>query len=139
MSRPAYSAGVKGGPQVKSLIFQLSGLTLIAFANALTFKARMPERGKVIGCTMNATAKGGTHSTSTIDVRKDATSLLVAAFDLFAHTPGTPIDKEGSALAAAADVVAKDSEIRIVTAESGGTSPTVQGLVIQVDYVPLGD
>lgn len=140
MARPAFSMGVKagGGGQVKSLVLTLAGMTLEAFASR-TFKLRMPEQGKVVGVTMNVAAKGGTHSTSTIDVQEGSTSLLASTFDVAGATAGTPVDKEGSGVAAAADPVAKDAEIRIVCTESGGTSPTVAGLTVQIDYVPLGD
>ena len=99
----------------------------------------MPCTGKVIGVTMNVAAKGGTHSVSTVDVLKGATSLLGSLIDVAGATAGTPVLREGSGLAAAADVVAKDAEIVITCAESGGTSPTVRGLTVQIDYIPLGD
>src|SRR5687767_6681124 len=110
MARPTYSQGMA---TVKSLTITVAQLgALVAFI-AGSLKFRMPEQGKIIGITMNAAAKGGTHVTSTIDVLEGATSLLTAVFDVAAHTAGTPVDKEGSALAAAADVVAKDAELVI--------------------------
>ncbi len=140
MSRPGYSLGAKagGGGQVKSLIVSLHGMGLIAFA-AHTRKITMPETGKIIGITLNVAAKGGTHSTSTVDVKKASTSLLAAVFDVAALTAGTKVDKEGTALAAAADSVAKDAVLSVILAESGGSSPTWQGVDIQIDYVALGD
>lgn len=141
MARPGYSTAVKGGATVKTITFTISQLgALVAYA-AGSLKFRMPETGKVVGVSLNVAAGGGTHSTSTIDVLKASTSLLVAAFDVTAAVAaaGTIVDKEGSALAAAADSVAKDAVISITAAESGGTSPTTRGLTIQIDYVPLGD
>lgn len=140
MARPGYGSGIKGGGgHVKTIgPITISASVLAAFA-AITYKCRMPETGKIVGVTMNVAGKGGTHSTSTLDVLKSTTSLLAATFDVAAAVAGTPVDKEGSALAAAADVVAKDAELRITLAESGGTSPTTQGLTVQIDYVPLGD
>jgi hypothetical protein len=139
MARPGYSLGTKGGSTVKSLIVTLAPLgALTAFA-AMSLKLRMPERGKFIGATLNVAARGGTHSNSALDVTNAGTSILGAAFDVDALTPGTPVDKEGSALAAAADEVAKDAELRITSTESGGTAPTWQGATLQLDYVPLGD
>lgn len=140
MARPGYALGMQ---RPKSLNVALHGMGLIAFA-ALTRKITMPERGKIIGITLNVSAKGGTHSTSSLDVLKatvggSPTSLLTAVFDVAALTAGTKVDKEGSAIAAAGDEVAKDQELRLVTAESGGTSPTWQGADVQIDYVPLGD
>lgn len=139
MARPGFSMGVQGGASPRSLVVTVAQIgALVAFA-AGSLKLRMPATGKVIGITMNVAARGGTHVTSTIDVTKGGTSLLAAVFDVAGATQGTPVDKEGTALAAAADVVAKDAEIAITCAESGGTSPTVRGLTVQIDYVPLGD
>lgn len=141
MARPGYALGM---PRPLSIVVALahSG-PLVAFA-AHTAKVRLPQRGKIIGITLNIGAKGGTHSTSTVDVLKattggSGTSLLAALFDAAALTAGTPVDKEGTALAAAADEVAKDQEIRVTLAESGGTSPTYSDATLQIDYVPLGD
>lgn len=138
MSRPAYSLGV--GPGVKTLTVTLHGMGLIAFT-ALTRKLQMPERGKIVGCHLNVAAKGGTFppGAATLDILDGATSILTATFDVEALVAGTPVDKEGSDLAAAADVVEKDAVLSIVTAVTGGTSPTWQGADLQIDYVPLGD
>lgn len=139
MARPGYSLGVKGGSQVKTLnVSMLCGAALAAFT-ASTQKLRMPEKGKIIGITLNVGQRGGTHATSTVQVQNGATSLLGAAFDVAALTPGTPVDKEGTDLAAAADSVAKDSELRVVVAVTGGTSPTWADVTVQIDYVALGD
>lgn len=139
MARPGYSLGVKGGSQVKTLnVSMLCGAALSAFT-ASTQKLRMPEKGKIIGITLNVGQRGGTHATSTVQVQNGATSLLAAAFDVAALTPGTPVDKEDTALAAAADSVAKDSELRVVVAVTGGTSPTWADVTVQIDYVALGD
>lgn len=141
MARPGYSTAVKGGATVKSITYTVAQLgALVAYA-AGSLKFRMPEKGQIIGVTANVAAGGGTHSTSTLDVSNAGTSLLVAPFDVAAMVAaaGTVVDKEGSALAAGAASVAKDAEIRLTAAESGGTSPTVRGLTVQIDYVPLGD
>jgi hypothetical protein len=127
-----------GGGQVKSLVVTLYGAVLAAYT-AGSAKLTMPERGKIVGITMNVGGKGGTHSTSTLDVLEGATSLLAALIDVAAATAGTPVQVEGSGLAAAADVVAKDAELVFTMAESGGSSPTAKLLTVQVDYVPLGD
>lgn len=143
MARPGYSLGAKagGGGQVKSLIVNLHGMGLIAFT-ALTRKIQMPERGKIIGAHLNVAAKGGTFPaslTATVDILDGATSVLAAKFDVEAIVAGTPVDKEGTDIAAAGDVVEKDAVVSIVTAVTGGTSPTWQGADLQIDYVPLGD
>lgn len=140
MARPAYSLGAKagGGGQVKSLVVCLKDNVSGAFG-AVTRKLQMPESGKIIGIHLNVAGRGGTHSTSTLDVLAGATSLLGAVFNVASLTPGTPVDKEGSDLSAAAASVAKDTVLSFTTAESGGSSPTFQGADVQVDYVPLGD
>jgi hypothetical protein len=139
MARPGFALGVKGGPQPKSLIISaLTGAALAAFT-AATWKLRMPERGQIIGITLNVGQRGGTHATSTVQVQNAGTSLLAAAFDVAALTPATPVDKEGSALSAAALNVAKDSELRAIVAVAGGSSPTWADVTLQIDYIPLGD
>lgn len=137
MARPEYSAGVRGGAQVKSLIVNMLAGAALAPFTASTQKLRMPEKGQIIGITLNVGQRGGTHATSTVQVQNGATALLAAAFDVAALTPGTPVDKEDAALAAAAASVAKDSELRIVVAVTGGTSPTWADVTVQIDYVTL--
>jgi hypothetical protein len=135
MARPAYSAGSRG---VRTLTVSLHGMGLIAFA-ALTRKIAMPERGIIIAITLNVAARGGTHGTSTVDVLSGASSLLTALFNVAGLTPGTPVEKLAADLTAAGvAAIAKDAVLSIVTAESGGTSPTWQGADLQIDYVPIG-
>lgn len=136
MARPSVSLGIHA-PRTLNLAM-LCGSVLAAFT-AATLKMRMPQTGKVIGITLNVGQKGGTFATGTIDVRNGATSLLAALFDVAAAVAGTPIDKEGTALSAAADSVAKDSTINVVVAVAGGSSPTYADVTLQIDYVPLGD
>ena len=135
MARTKYSLGVGKGP--KSLILTLTANNLEAFI-AGTLQAQMPERGKVVGIYLNVGRRGGTHSTSTLDVLAGATSLLGALFDVAGLTPGTAVAKEGANLAAAAAAVAADTVLNFTTAVSGGSSPTWGAATIQVDYVPLG-
>lgn len=135
MSRPGYS---QGSANVKSLIVSLVGPTLATFA-ALTRKIQMPETGKIIGIHLNVAGVGGTFSVGTLDVLDDGVSLLTAVFDIAAIVAGTPVDKEGSALASSGATVAKDSVIALTTAVTGGTSPTWQGADLQIDYIASGD
>ena len=140
-ARPGYSMGVKagGGGQVKSLVVCfLGGSALAAFA-AHTLKVAVPEKAKLIGVMMNVGLKGGTHSTSTLDVKNGSTSLLSAAFDVAAATAATPVHKEIASLAAGAASGAQNTETSMVRAESGGSSPTWADVTVQIDYVPLGD
>ncbi len=137
MSRPAVSPGMINRPQTIVLAIGC-GTPLAAFA-AQTQKLLMPQTGVIAGITLNVNQRGGTHSTSTMDVKAGATSLLAAPFDIAALTPATPVNKEGSALSAAAASVAKDTVLSIVTAQSGGTSPTWADVTVQIDYIPTGD
>lgn len=138
MSRalPKYSKGI-GGP--KSLMFNLlAGSALAAFA-AHTLKFAMPERGKIIGVRFNAGLLGGTHSTSTLDVKAGSSSVLAAAFNVATAVAGTPIDKEVADLSATGlAAIEANTEMSIVTAESGGTNPTWADVTVQIEYVPLG-
>ena len=140
MARPGYSLAVKagGGGQVKTLLVPLTSFNLEAFIDG-TMAIKMPETGKIIGIDLSVGLRGGTHVTSTVDVLEGATSLLAAVFNVASLTPLTAVAKEGSALAAAADVVAKDAEINITVVEDGGTNPTWGAVNVQIDYVPLGD
>lgn len=136
MARPGYALGmVRPTSLVVSI---LAGQALATFV-AHTLKLRMPQRGAVIGATLNVGLRGGTHVTSTLDIKSGATSLLASLFDIAALTPGTPVDKEGATLAAAAADVAKDAVLSFVTAEAGGTTPTWSDVTIQLDYTPLGE
>jgi hypothetical protein len=135
--RPGYASGIGAGAKTLGPI-TLAGGVALAFA-AGTLKLRMPERGSVIGITLNVGARAGTHVTSAVDVQKDGVTMLGAAFDVDALTPGTPVDKEGSALAANAADVAKDATISVVLTEAGGTAPTWKDATLQIDYVRLGD
>ena len=140
MVRPAFSLGTKGGGgQVKSLVVMLAGHVVIAWVDAIVIKLRMPERGQIVGVTMSVDTLVATHSTSTLDIGAGATSLLASVIDVSALVDGTPLDVEGAGLSAAAADVAKDSEIRLTSAESGGSTPGIIGCMVQIDYVPLGD
>ncbi len=137
MSRPGYAIGIGAG-RVKTLTFSaLCGSALAAFT-AATWKLHAPEGEQVVGITLNVGQRGGTHATSTVDVKQGSTSFLGALFDVAALTPGTPVEKEGSNLTAA-PTFAKDAILSAVVAVSGGTTPTWADVTVQIDYVPLGD
>jgi hypothetical protein len=136
MARPGASLQIQA-PRTLNVSL-LCGAALAPFT-AATLKLRMPQTGQIIGITLNVGQRGGTHATSTVDVRNGATSLLGAVFDVAALTPATPVDKEGANLAAAAASVAKDATINVVVAVSGGSSPTWADVTLQIDYIPLGD
>ena len=123
------------GQQVHSMFITLAHLgPLVAFA-AHTLKFTFPGKVKVIGARLNVGGRGGTHVTSAVDIQKGGVSILAAAFDVDALTPGTPVDKEIADLAAGADPVAANAEMSVVTTESGGTAPTWDTAGVQIDYV----
>lgn len=135
MARPAYSAGQGLRPQ-SIVVPLLAGAALTAFANAKTYaNILLPQSGKIIGINFNVGAKGGTHSTSTVAVKVGANT--VATLNVASAVAGTPSQVEGSSLANTD--FAKDAALTLVSAESGGTSPTWQDVTIQIDYVPTGD
>lgn len=137
MARPAYSLAIAS--RIKTINLTLFGMgPLVAWA-ARTMHFTMPERGTIVGMTLDVGASGGTHVTSAVDVHDDGSTVLDSTFDVDGITPSTPIKKEGSDLADAAADIAKDSEMSVVLTESGGTNPTVAAVNLQIDYVPLGD
>lgn len=137
MARPAYSLGIGVGGRAKTLNYcLLMGAALTAFITAITFiKQRIPQSGTIIGMTLNVGVKGGTFSVGTLTVANNG--VTVAVFDVAAAVAGTPIDKEGANLAATNLV--KDNLISVVSAESGGTSPTWSNVLLSIDYIPTGD
>lgn len=137
MSRPGLSIGNPIRTQT-ILLSALCGSALAAFT-AATWKFLMPQAGQVVGVTLNVNQRGGTHATSTIDVKAGANSLLAAVFDVAALTPATPVNKEGASLSASALSVAKDAAMSVVVAVAGGSSPTWADVTVQIDYIPTGD
>lgn len=132
MARPGYSVAVRG---VETLLVTLAPIgALVTFA-AATIKVRMPQSGTIVGMTLNVAVRGGTHVTSALLVQNAGNT--VGTFDVDALTPGTPVDIEGTNLANAD--IAKDAVLSFATTEAGGTSPTWQGVTVQVDYVRKGD
>jgi hypothetical protein len=138
MARKAFGLAA---PNVRSLILSLNcGAPLAAFA-AHTLKLAMPQSGLIVGIGLNVGSRGGTHVTSTVDVKSGANSLLAAPFDVAALTPGTPVQKETDAAFSATGlaVVAKDAVLSVVLNEASGTNPTWADATVQIDYVPVGD
>ena len=135
MSRPGYSAGQGLRPQ-SIVIPILAGAALTAFANGKTYaNILIPQSGKIIGVNFNVGGKGGTFSTGTVAVKNGANT--VCTLNAASAVAGTPTQVEGSSLSNT-DLV-KDGTLTLVSAESGGTSPTWQDVTIQIDYIPTGD
>lgn len=130
-----------GGGARPIVLTALAGAALTAFATKSGFvQFRAPRPMKIIAVTLNVNQRGGTHSTSTLDVLAGATSLLGAAFNVASLTPGTPVDKVDNVsgeLSAAAASVAAETLIKVSTTESGGTSPTWADVSVQIDWIPL--
>lgn len=138
MARPAYSTGMIQP-------YTLTGTALVAAALlAITSKTkfmqfRLPCNSKIIGVTLNVNQVGGTIGAGTVvDVLAGATSLLTTPFAIDTLTPGTPVDREGTGLAAAAGSVAKDTIIGVSVTVVGGSTPTWADISFSIDYVPLG-
>lgn len=139
MARPGYSTGMI---QPYSLTgTALVGAALLAITSKTKFmQFRMPCKGKVIGITLNVNQAGGTIGAGTVvDVLAGATSLLTTPFAVDTLTPGTPVDKEGTNLSAAASSVAKDTIIGVSVTVVGGSSPTWADISFQLDFAPLGE
>jgi hypothetical protein len=135
MSRPGYSAGQGLRPQ-SIVIPILAGAALTAFANAKTYANVLAvQSGKVIGVHFNIGGKGGTFSTGTVAVKNG--SNTICTLNAASAVAGTPSEVEGSSLSNTD--FSKDSVFTLVSAESGGTSPTWQDVTIQIDYIPTGD
>lgn len=135
MSRPGYSAGQ--GLRPKSIVIpMLAGAALTAFANAKTYANVLAvESGIVVGIHFNVGGKGGTFSVGTVAVKNG--SNTIATLNAASAVAGTPVEVEGTSLANTS--FSKDSIFTLLSAESGGTSPTWQDVTIQIDYIPTGD
>lgn len=136
MPRPEYN--LAAGVPMTFTFPMLVGAALTAFAAKTGFiQFRAPRKMKIIGITLNVNQRGGTHSASALNVLAGGTTLLGSTFSVNGLTPGTPVDKEGTDLTAAADVVAKDTLITVNLTESGGTSPTWADVTLQIDAIPV--
>lgn len=136
MPRPEYS--LAAGVPMSFTFPVLSGAALTAFAAKTGFiQFRAPRKMQVIGITLNVNQRGGTHSASALNVLAGGTTLLASTFSVNGLTPGTPVDKEGTDLTAAAASIAKDTLITVNLTEAGGTSPTWADATLQIDAIPL--
>lgn len=119
---------------IKSVIFCLKGQFTVSVTNVA--KVLTPQKWRICAISVVARAKGGTGSpTQTLDLLIGATSLLTAPMDLAAVGAGTRVD---GALAALVPLnVPQGSEIHLDLVSSGGSSPTLDDLTVQIDYVGL--
>lgn len=100
-------------------------------AAVIRFKAA--QRFRVVRFAANMRAKGGTHGTSTADLKVATVSILSALPNLAAAAAG--VLTEGT-LAAASVVVNAEQEVTIDLNISGGTAPTMDDVTIQIDVIP---
>lgn len=92
------------------------------------FKWRAPQGARIIGVSAEMRAKGGTHATTTLTVKRN--SDTVSTIDAAAMVAGTRT--EGTI---ANTKLANGDEITVDLTVTGGTSPTIDDLRVQIDYI----
>lgn len=91
-----------------------------------------PQKIKVLACSVVSRAKGGTHAATVFDFKQG--SSVISSIDVAAVAAGTRADGTVSATYA---VVAKGTEISVDFTETGGTSPTLDDVSLQIDYIAV--
>lgn len=133
MVAPSISAQVA---PVIPIVVHLSGTYNTSVANAAKF--RVPQGCRVVRIAATAQAKGGTQGTSTIQVQQATTALLSSAIDI--GTPAADTWTEGVlAKANTYDLgvrLEKEAEVTVDLVITGGSSPTLTHLTVQIDVVP---
>lgn len=116
---------------VQSKVFFLdSQLTTTDLTAVVKFNA--PQKIKVLACSVVSRAKGGTHAATVFDFKQG--SSVISSIDVAAVAAGTRAD--GTIVAAQA-VVAKGVEISVDFTETGGTTPTLDDVSLQIDYIAV--
>lgn len=126
MSAPLYDAAIA---KVHSMILSYPGSN---GASTSVHKFKNPQRWSIIRVAAHNKAKGGTQGVSTADVQVGGVSVLSAAIDL----TGTADAYNEGTLATSPTDVAKDSTITIPLVITGGSTPTISDVHIQIDYIP---
>lgn len=132
MSAPNVSSTITVIRPIAILIAGQSGASAAAVATV-----RMPQKCQVVAVSAIARAKGGTHGTTTLDAKNGSTSIVSAVLDLNVAA-GTRVD--GTVVKNTGDlgsVFDKDDELVIDLVMSGGSSPTLDDITVQVDVAPL--
>ena len=134
MVAPAVSAQIG---TIVPIVVHLSGTHTASVANAAKF--RVPQACRVVRVAATAQAKGGTQGTSTLQVQQGAsTNLLSAAIDL--ATPAADTWTEGTLAKANTNDLGvrleKETEVTVDLVISGGASPTLSHITVQIDIVP---
>lgn len=93
------------------------------------FAWRPPQNIQVLGFSVVARAKGGTHASTVFDLMAGAT--LVASVNLTAVAAGAV----GEAATIASENVAADTLLTVNFTETGGTTPTLDDVSVQIDYI----
>lgn len=119
---PGAVTPVKAFTVLRSTQFTGTGVTGIPIA-------RPPQAIQVTSCSAIPRAKGGTHAASTITILAGATQ--VAVIDMTAAAAGV----RSEAPTILSELVAADVELTATWASPGGTAPTFDDVLIQVDYV----
>ena len=87
------------------------------------------EAIKVLDFRVYYTATAGTHSTSTVDLLDDGSTILTTVADVSGAT-----GVKAGVINTSLDDLAAGSVLSIDTAESGGTSPTLTNLCFSISY-----
>lgn len=96
---------------------------------AALFKWRAAQGGRILGVSAEMRAKGGTHATTTLTIKRGADT--VGTIDLAALAAGT----RAEVASPANTKIANGDEITVDLTVTGGTSPTIDDLRVQVDYI----
>lgn len=113
---------------VKSVVFhRTTQLTTVDTVGIAAW--RPPQAIQVTAFSARARAKGGTHVSTVLNLMAGATT--VATLDIGAVAAG--VRAEASAILS--ELVAADAELTVDFVETGGTTPTLDDISVQIDYV----
>lgn len=132
MAGQNYSPTVR---QVHTQIFHYAGLTTVDLVAMIKFRA--PTHMQVERFSATARVKSGTHLASVFDLLDDGVTVLAAAGLDFASTAGDAGARVTATLAAGAARIAAGSEVTINFTETGGTTPVLTDIDLQIDWVAL--
>lgn len=128
MAAPTISPAV--GPVLTQTFFVDVQLTTTDYTALVKFLA--PQKMKVLACSVVSRAKGGTHAATVFSFKQGSNEI--SAIDVAAVAAGTRADGTISSTYA---VVAKGTEVSVDFTETGGTTPTLDDVTLQIDYIPV--
>jgi hypothetical protein len=111
---------------MRSEVFTRLALTTTDIVGLANF--RPPVNIQVLAFSVVARAKGGTHAATVFTLKNGATTVATA--DYVATAAGVRL--EGTIVN---ELVAADTELTVDFTETGGTTPTLDDISIQIDYV----